>query len=172
MTATARTAFLAKLATLLHTFLEARGLFGVELAVLVVRSVRFSLATLLLVVHLLHLNLGETLRLGHSLLQNHHLLVRSLIQRQLLADQMLNALKELHVVLSHERDGFARAAGARRTAHTMNVVLGVSGYVKVDDHVHVRNVEASAGHVCREQNRACLRLELVQRAQSFGLGKN
>ena len=51
----------------------------------------------------------------------------------------------------------------------MYVVLAVCWYVVVDDHVHVRDVEAPGGHVCRQQNRPGLGLELVQTRQTLVL---
>ena len=175
-TTTSTTSTTSTASLVLQAFLESGRLLGVHARV-VVRVAAFSLATtatarlvLLLLGHLLDLYLGESLRFGHTLLQHHDLIVLGLVERHLLADEVLDALEELDIVLCDERDGASGAAGARRSTHAVNVVLGVSGYVEVDDHVDVGNVEAAAGHVGGDENGARLGLELVERAEPLGLG--
>ena len=48
--------------------------------------------------------------------------------------------------------------------------LGMGGYVEIDHHIHVRNIQPATSHVCGNQNGARLALELVEGAQAFGLG--
>lgn len=47
----------------------------------------------------------------------------------------------------------------------------MSGNVVVDDAVDVRNVQTSGRHVGRQQHRARLGLELVQRSETFVLDR-
>ena len=49
------------------------------------------------------------------------------------------------------------------------VVLAVGGNIKVEDNVHVWDVQASARHVCGQQDRPGLGLELVQAGQPLVL---
>jgi hypothetical protein len=42
---------------------------------------------------------GDSLRLCHSFLQNHHLIFFRFVQRQLLPDQLLYPLIQLHIIL-------------------------------------------------------------------------
>ncbi len=51
----------------------------------------------------------------------------------------------------------------------VDIILAVCGYVKVEDDVHVRDVEAAARHVCGQQDGAGLGLELVQARQPLVL---
>lgn len=54
--------------------------------------------------------------------------------------------KRLHTypnLLSDECDGFASATSSGGPAHPVYVVLGVCGDVKVDNHIHVWNVQPS-----------------------------
>jgi hypothetical protein len=57
------------------------------------------------------------------------------------------------------------------TTLPVNVVFSVRRDVEVQNHVHVRNIQASGGHVCRYENVPLPRLELVERAQPLGLGE-
>ena len=49
-------------------------------------------------------------------------------------------------VLSDEGDGLAGPARPRCAAHTVDVVLGVSGDVKVHHHIDVGDIQASVTH--------------------------
>ena len=51
----------------------------------------------------------------------------------------------------------------------MNIVLGVSGNVKVEYHIHVGDVQSSTSNIGGHQDGAHLPLELVQGAKTFGL---
>ena len=55
--------------------------------------------------------------------------------------------------LRDERDGAARAACAGGAAHAVHVVLGVGGHVVVYHHVHGRDVQPAARHVCAQASR-------------------
>ena len=73
--------------------------------------------------HLLVLVLGPAAGLLHPLLKGHHFILDCLVEGQLLADQLLDALVQLDVVLRHEGDGLPRPARPRRPAHAVDVVL-------------------------------------------------
>ena len=51
----------------------------------------------------------------------------------------------------------------------MNVVLAMCGDVVVDDDIHMWDVQTPGCHVCRQQNRPGLGLELVQARQPLVL---
>lgn len=109
-----------------------------------------------------HLVLGDPLRLEDSLVEEHHLGVDRLVEGQLLAEEVLDTLVQLHVVLRDDRHGLAVAASAGGSPDAVNVGLGVRRNVVVDDHVHVRDVQTAGGHVSGQQYRASLRFKLVQ----------
>ena len=46
-------------------------------------------------------------------------------------------------LLRDKGDGLAGPSGTRRPSHTVDVVLGMGGDVKIDDHVHMRDVQTS-----------------------------
>ncbi len=109
-----------------------------------------------------HLRLGDPLRLEDALIEEHHLAVDRLVEGQLLADEVLNALVQLHVVLRDQCHGLPVPPGASRPSHPVDVRLRVRGNVVVHHNVHVGNVQAAGGDVGGQQNGARLRLELVQ----------
>uniref|UniRef100_A0A6B0UQZ3 Putative secreted protein n=1 Tax=Ixodes ricinus TaxID=34613 RepID=A0A6B0UQZ3_IXORI len=106
----------------------------------------------LLVILLLELHLGKPLCLGHPLHEDHHFLFARLVQGKLLANQVLNPLVQLHVILGHKGYSFPRPPRTRSSAHTVNVVLGVRRDVEVDHAVHVWNIQTSAGNIGGNQD--------------------
>mmetsp|Transcript_106745 Transcript_106745/g.307038 ORF Transcript_106745/g.307038 Transcript_106745/m.307038 type:complete len:222 (-) Transcript_106745:170-835(-) len=88
---------------------------------------------------------------------------------ELLAEEVLDALEELDVVLGHECDRAPRSAGARRAANAMDVVLGVLGNVVVDDEVHGRHVQPARRDVGTNEDPLLLGLKALQGAQSLRL---
>lgn len=70
----------------------------------------------------------------------------------LLLTDLLDALEELHVVLRDESNGFARAPGACRAAHSVNVVFGMLRHVEIHNHIHMGNIQAARRDIGRHQN--------------------
>ena len=58
-----------------------------------------------------------------SVPESHDFVVDRLVERQLLADQLLYPLVELDVVLRHEGDGLSRPPCSRSPPHAVNVIL-------------------------------------------------
>mmetsp|Transcript_9965 Transcript_9965/g.21144 ORF Transcript_9965/g.21144 Transcript_9965/m.21144 type:complete len:347 (-) Transcript_9965:242-1282(-) len=82
---------------------------------------------------------------------------------------MLDPLVELHVVLTHDRHRTPRTPRARGAPHAVDVVLRVGGELVVDHQVDRGDIEPSARHVRRDENRPLARLELVERGEALGL---
>ena len=59
--------------------------------------------------------------------------------------EVLDALIELHIILRDDGDGATGAAGARRPAHPVDVILTVSRDVEIDHHVDVFDVQTPGG---------------------------
>uniref|UniRef100_A0A182SU02 Uncharacterized protein n=1 Tax=Anopheles maculatus TaxID=74869 RepID=A0A182SU02_9DIPT len=102
-------------------------------------------------------------------LQCHHFVLFALELGQLFAEQMLDTLVQLHVVLRYECDGLAGPSGTCGTTNPMDVVLAVHRDVQIQHYVHVRNVETAGSNVGGDKNLACLRFELVQCRQPLVL---
>src|SRR5438876_904958 len=71
---------------------------------------------------------------------------------QLEADELLDRLQAVDVLLAREADRAARRTRARRTPDAVHVVLRVEGEVVVEDVRHALDVEAARGHVGRHQD--------------------
>uniref|UniRef100_A0A2M3ZNB6 Putative secreted peptide n=1 Tax=Anopheles braziliensis TaxID=58242 RepID=A0A2M3ZNB6_9DIPT len=127
-----------------------------------------SLADLpLLDVLLLHA--CRSLCFGDALLQGHHFVLFALVLGQLLRQQVLDALIQLHVVLRDEGDGLTGATRPSRTSNPVNVVLTVHRNVQIQHHIDMRYVETTRCHIGRDQYLARLGFELVQCSQAFVL---
>ena len=122
---------------------------------------------LLLLPLLLHLLVGNSLRLRHTFQQNKRHLLLTRILLQLLPNQLLDSLVILHVVLRYETDRMSRATGTCRSSHAMNVVLSVARNVEVQHKVHVGNIETARCDVRGDEDVARALSELVQRAQTL-----
>ena len=80
----------------------------------------------------------------------------------LLANDALNALQELDIVLRGERDGLSSPARSCCSPDSVDVVLAMSWNVIIYDVVDEGDIETSRGDVCRDKNGASARFELVQ----------
>lgn len=80
---------------------------------------------------------SDTLCLGYTLLQHHHLLIFRLVEGELFANQLLYPLVQLHVILTDEGDSLARSAGTSRPTNSVDVIFTVRRDVKVDYNIHV-----------------------------------
>ncbi len=98
-----------------------------------------------------HLHGRKPLRLHHSLQEHHHVFPLRREQLQLEANQLLDLLEELNIVLCHHRYSTTCPRGSGGTTHAMNVILWIDGNIKVDDEIHGGNVQASACYVCSYQ---------------------
>lgn len=125
------------------------------------------LLLLLLLSLLLHLLIGDSLRLRHTFQQHKRHLLLARILLQLLPDQFLDSLVVLHVILRNETDGVSRATGTRRSADTMNIILSIARDVEVQHKVHVGNIKATRCHVGGDEDVAGTFSELVQRAETL-----
>src|SRR5262245_37671445 len=97
-----------------------------------------------------------------------HAVVGDLI-RQLEADELLDRLQPLDVLLAREADRVPRRAGARGAADAVHVVLGVEREVVVDDVGDTLDVEAARGDVGGDQAGQRAVLELGEDAEPAAL---
>ena len=70
------------------------------------------------------------LKTNHDLViipECHDLVVDGLVEGQLLADEVLDPLVQLDVVLRHEGDGLPGTTRPRRPTHPVNVILEADG---------------------------------------------
>ena len=142
-----------------------------------------------------HLHRGFPGGLGDPLSEHGHGFLVHGVPVHLFAQDPLDPLEQLDVVLRDERDGFPRSTGTGRSTDPMDVLFRVRGDVVVDDQVDERDIETSttekkggvvsasapgsrtgggggprrlhspSGHVGRYQDLSPAALELVQRAQ-------
>ena len=127
-----------KLGLFMRPFLE-------YLSISVSLCIVFSVITSLLfeILAITHLYSGLTLRLSHTVVENKRMLVLHLELGELLTNQSLNLLEDLHIVLGDESDGLSGLACSGGAAHSVHVVFRVGRNVKVDDNVHRRDVETA-----------------------------
>ena len=118
---------MGELSILMRAFLE-------NLAICLRLSVVFRVITSFLfkIFAVAHFNGSLALRLSHAVVQDQCVLVLDLEFRQLLSDQSLDFLENLHVVLSDKSDCFASLASTCSAADTMDVIFGVGRDVKID----------------------------------------
>ena len=81
-----------------------------------------------------------------TLQEHEYALLLGRVELQLLADQGLDTLKELDIVLRDERDRTSTTTSSCRTTDSMDVVLAVGRDIKVEDQVYVRDIEATVIH--------------------------
>ena len=122
----------------------------------------------------------------------HHIFFYSFVQRYFFFNKFFNSLVKFHIIpvcimtnnnnygwnyatsvtmdgimqpadsLSDKGDSSSCSSSTSCTSHTMNVVLRVSGNVKVDDHIHMRNVQASTSYICSNQDGPIPATELAE----------
>ena len=89
---------------------------------------------------------GIALCFSDTLQEHEYALLLGRVELQLLADQGLDTLKELDIVLRDERDRTSTTTSSCRTTDSMDVVLAVGRDIKVEDQVYVRDIEATVIH--------------------------
>ena len=135
---TAKAFAMRKLGLFMRAFLE---YFAISVRLCVVFSVITSL--LFEILAITHLYSGLTLRLSHAVVENKRMLVLHLELGELLTNQSLYLLEDLHIVLGDESDGLSGLASSGGAAHSVHVVFRVGRNVKIDDNVHRRDVETA-----------------------------
>ena len=128
-----------------------------------------------------------TLCLPDTLLQDHDAFLGCGELFHLLAEQLLQPLEHLDIILGDEGDGFAGTLGTRRSTHAMNVGLRIGGNIKVDDTIHLWQIETAThdirrattllqqatniptGYIGGDENVSATRRELIQGTETFGL---
>ena len=75
------------------------------------------------------------------------MLVFALVFGELFANEGLNLLEYLYVVLGHKSDSFPCPSSTGSSADAMHVIFRAAWDVEVDDHVHRRDVETSRSDV-------------------------
>ena len=75
-------------------------------------------------------------------------------------DELLDRMELALLVLADERHGAARSRGARRTADTVNIILGVVRHVVIDDQPDILDVDAARHDIRSHQDRHLVVLEV------------
>ena len=86
-----------------------------------------------------------------------------------MTDKPFDVQQGVSVCLTRKADGIAVVAGARGTANTVHVVLGILRQVVIEYMTHVRYVQATRRHIRRDQHRQYPFRELLQQAQALRL---
>ena len=82
-----------------------------------------------------HFDGGLALRLSHTIIQDQGMFVLDLEFGKFLADQSLDLLEYLYVVLSYQCNSFASFSSPSCSADAMNVILRVGRDVIIDDNI-------------------------------------
>lgn len=80
-------------------------------------------------------------------------------------------MEELNIVLSDEGDTLSCPSSAGRPSHAMNVVLRVGGDIVVENAIDSGNVESTRSDICGNEDAPASALELVEGAETGGLGE-
>ena len=75
------------------------------------------------------------------------MLVINLVLFKLVADELLNLLEDLNVILSDEGHRSTRSASASSTSYSVDIVLTVARDVIVDDNVYRRDIQATTSDI-------------------------
>src|SRR5262249_21916408 len=94
-----------------------------------------------------------------------HRLVGDLV-RELEADEALDRLESLDVLLAREAERVAGRAGTRRPADAVDVILGVERQVVVHDVRHALDVEPARRDVGRDEDRQATLLEVRENPEA------
>lgn len=86
-----------------------------------------------------------------------------------MANELLDLLENLNIVLSDESYGTTGPASASSTSHSMHVVLTVTGDIVIDDHIHRWDIQSTRSHISSNQNALLTSLELVKSVKSLVL---
>ena len=96
--------------------------------------------------------------------------VRLVAAHEDLADQGLDGRQLLHFIGAHQGHRLALVAGAAGPADAVDIVFRHDGQVQVDHQRQVLDVQATGGHVGRDQDVGLAGLEAGEGTQSRGLG--
>jgi hypothetical protein len=81
---------------------------------------------------------------------------------KLAADQLLNLLENLDVVLSYKSHSTPSPASSCSSANAVHVVFAVAWDVEVDDYIYRRNIKSTRGYIGRNHYASLTCLKLVQ----------
>lgn len=112
-----------------------------------------------------HLHGSLPRRLRDSLPEYSHRLLVHRVPVHLLAQDTLDTLEQLDIVLRDERDGLSRSTRTGRSSDSMNVFLRMRGDVVIDDQVDQRDIQTSRRDVGGHQDLPASGFKLVQSSQ-------
>lgn len=118
---------------------------------------------------ILHFVPRVPLRLLHSRLKHHHLILDILIFILLHPQRRFDPQPDLHIILRDDTNRMARLPRTRRTSHTMDVRLAIRGEVVVKHDIDGRNIKTTRRNIGSDEDLTRSSTELVEGSQTRGL---
>jgi len=144
-------------------------LLGEEVHVVIFSLSVVFISIILEVLGVFHLDGGVSSGFGSTVSEDESMLIITGVLIKLVADELLDLLENLNVVLGDESNSTTGPASASSTSDSMDVVFTVTGDIVIDDHIHRWDIQSTRSHISSNQNTLLTSLELVKSVKSLVL---